>query len=85
LPLETLIRNPPDVIFMPLAADRDAAREIAARQKLLRHLGGRSRVVGFPDRLLFCGGPTIIEVMRVMGIPKKPSPLQGRGLGEGEL
>lgn len=67
LPLETLIRNPPDVIFMPMAADGDAARELAARQKLLRHLGGRSQVVGFPDRLLFCGGPTIIKVMRVMG------------------
>lgn len=85
LPLEMLIRNPPNVIFMPLAADGDAARELAARQKLLRHLGGRSRVVGFPDRLLFCGGPTIIAVMRVMGIPNKPSPLQVRGLGEGEL
>jgi iron complex transport system substrate-binding protein len=69
LPLETLIRNPPDVIFMPLSGDGDgdAARELAARQKLLRHLRGKLAIVRFPDRLLFCAGPTIIDVMQVMG------------------
>jgi iron complex transport system substrate-binding protein len=67
LPLETLIRNPPDVIFMPLSGDGDAARELAARRKLLAHVRGKSQVVGFPDRLLFCGGPTIVQVMQVMG------------------
>jgi iron complex transport system substrate-binding protein len=71
LPLETLIRNPPDVIFMPFggsgeAAQDEAAREASARQKLLRHLSGRAKVIRFPDRLLFCGGPTIMEVMRVL-------------------
>ena len=66
LPLETLIRNPPDVIFMPMAGQGDAARELAARSKLLRHVSGKSRIVSFPDKLLFCGGPTIIEVMQVM-------------------
>jgi iron complex transport system substrate-binding protein len=77
LPLETLIRNPPDVIFMPLSGKGDAAQEIAARQKLLGHLQRKSQVVGFPDRLLFCGGPTIVEVMKVMG-NLSPSP---EGLG----
>ncbi len=91
LPLETLIRNPPDVIFMPFnatsaAAQNDTARESLARQKLLRHLGGRTQAAGFPDKLLFCGGPTILEVMRVLGeVSKKPSLLQGRGLGEGAV
>lgn len=66
LPLETLIRKPPDVIFMPVLGQGDAARELAARSKLLRHLRGKSRVIGFPDKLLFCGGPTIMQVMRVM-------------------
>jgi iron complex transport system substrate-binding protein len=73
LPLETLIRNPPDVIFMPFAGNGDAARELAVRQKLLRHLGGRTQAVGFPDKLLFCGGPTILEVMRVLGGAKNPA------------
>jgi iron complex transport system substrate-binding protein len=66
LPLETLVRRPPDIIFMPTMATGEDARALAARQRLLRHLGGRTRIVSFPDRLLFCGGPTIIEAMRVL-------------------
>jgi iron complex transport system substrate-binding protein len=66
LPLETLIRNPPDIIFMPFAGQGDAAREAASRQKLLRHLDRRVQAVHFPDRFLFCGGPTIIQVMNVL-------------------
>jgi iron complex transport system substrate-binding protein len=76
LPLETLIRNPPDVVFMPLSGQGDAAQELAARRKLLGHVTAKSKVVGFPDRLLFCGGPTIIEVMRVMD-NLSPSPARG--------
>lgn len=66
LPMETLVRNPPDVIFMPTKAKGDDARALAARERLLRHLSGRTRIVPFPDRLLFCGGPTIIEAMRML-------------------
>ncbi len=63
LPIETLIRNPPDVIFMPLSARGEQARALLARQRLLRHLKGNVLIVNFPDKLLFCGGPTIIKVM----------------------
>ncbi len=66
LPMEALVRNPPDIIFMPTKAKGDDSRAIAARQRLLRHLSGRTRIISFPDRLLFCGGPTIIEAMRMM-------------------
>ena len=66
LPLETLIRRPPSVIFMPVMGQGDAGRELAMRKRLLRHLRGKTRIVSFPDRLLFCGGPTIIEAMKVM-------------------
>ena len=66
LPLETLMRNPPMVIFMPTNARDSDARETRARQELLRHLGGRTRIVDFPDRLLFCGGPTIIKVSAIL-------------------
>lgn len=66
LPLETLIRNPPDVIFMPVKEHGDAegnsGREAAMRQRLLRHMP-KTRIVAFPDRLLFCSGPTIIKAM----------------------
>ena len=66
LPLETLIRKPPAIIFMPRSAKGDDARALMMREDVLRHLRGRTRVVEFPDKLLFCGGPTIIKVMDVM-------------------
>ena len=66
LPLETLMRNPPQVIFMPTHKSGSDAREMRARQKLLAHLGGRTRIIEFPDRLLFCGGPTIIKVSAIL-------------------
>jgi iron complex transport system substrate-binding protein len=58
-----LIHNPPDIIFTPLVAKGDDARALALRQNVLRHLKGRTRMIDFPDRLLFCGGPTIIRAM----------------------
>lgn len=69
LPMEIVIQNPPDVIFMPVdqraGATDENAREQMLRKRLLRHFP-RSRIVPFPDRLLFCGGPTIIEAMAAM-------------------
>jgi iron complex transport system substrate-binding protein len=66
LPLETLIRKPPDVIFMPLSGKGEDARALAARRRVLAHVTGKVRIVNFPDKLLFCGGPTIIKVMEVL-------------------
>ena len=65
LPLETLIRNPPDIIFMPAAAKGEDAKQLAARLQLLRHVGAGTRIVAFPDKLLFCGGPTTIKVSQI--------------------
>lgn len=66
LPLETLIRNPPQVIFMPGAGKGNNARALKARNQLLRHLAGKTKIVHFPDKLLFCGGPTIIKVSQIL-------------------
>jgi hypothetical protein len=66
LPLETLVRNPPQVIFMPTAARGADAYALDARQKLLHHLGNRTQIVDFPDSLLFCGGPTIMKVSAIL-------------------
>ena len=66
LPLETLIRNPPTVIFMPTNAQGEDARALTARQRLLRHLGDKTHIVDFPDQLLFCGGPTILKVSSIL-------------------
>ena len=65
LPLETLIRKPPRVIFMPADAKGGDARSLAARRQMLRHLGDKVKIIPFPDQLLFCGGPTIIEAAKV--------------------
>lgn len=66
LPLETLIRNPPQIIFMPTKGDGDDERALKARGQLLRHFGGKTKIVDFPDKLLFCGGPTIIKVSQIL-------------------
>jgi iron complex transport system substrate-binding protein len=64
LPLETLMRNPPQVIFMPTRERRFDALEMSARSKLLAHLGDRTRIVEFPDQ--YCGGPTIIKASSIL-------------------
>lgn len=66
LPLETLMRNPPTVIFMPTSAQGEDARALTARQRLLRHLGDKTQIVDFPDKMLFCGGPTIVKVSAIL-------------------
>lgn len=71
LPLEALVRRPPDVIFMPATAKGDDARALALRHRVLAHLRGRTQVIGFPERLLNCGGPSVIEAMRVFKSARK--------------
>jgi iron complex transport system substrate-binding protein len=66
LPLETLIQSPPDVIFMPVKASGEEGRTLAMRETLAARLKGQTRIVPFPDRLLFCAGPTMVEAMAVM-------------------
>ncbi|MGB5078995.1 MAG: ABC transporter substrate-binding protein [Sphingorhabdus sp.] len=79
LPLERLIRNPPQVIFMPEGGEGDDARVLKARHRLLRHLGQKTKVIPFPDRLLFCGGPTIIAVSQILAETKRELTLAARG------
>ena len=71
LPLETLIRNPPDVIFMPITAKGSDARQLSARLKLLSHVAGKTKIVAFPDKLLYCGGPTTIKVSQIFSATRK--------------
>lgn len=74
LPIETLIRNPPDVIFMPTAGKGKNARQLAARRKLLKRIGNQTRIVDFPDKLLFCGGPTTIAVSQILSQTRAAMP-----------
>lgn len=66
LPLETLVRNPPDVIFTPLLVEGDDRRALAMRHLVLDRISDRIRVVRFPEKLLNCGGPSIIKAMEVL-------------------
>ena len=58
LSLEQVLRDPPEVLFVA-GADR------ALRHPALRSLPG-TRVVKLPGRLLYCGGPTVIEAARFL-------------------
>lgn len=64
LPVERVLAHPPDLIFMPESADGSEGRELAARRTLLARLGAKTRIIPFPDKLLFCGGPSIIAAMQ---------------------
>jgi iron complex transport system substrate-binding protein len=81
LPLETLIRNPPQIIFMPAKGSGDDERALKARAQLLRYLGGETQIVDFPDKLLFCGGPTIIKVSKILAKTREAyhRPVRGDG------
>ena len=67
IPLERLIADPPQVILAgevapgtPTWADRVLTHPALAR------LSHRVRKVSFPQRLLYCGGPTLIETAAVL-------------------
>ena len=67
IPLERLIADPPQVILAgevapgtPTWADR------VLTHPALSHLSHRVRKVSFPQRLLYCGGPTLIETAAVL-------------------
>lgn len=64
LPLETLLANPPEVIFTPLPSGGE--RALLERHRVLAKLTPAPRVVGFPDKLLNCGGPSIVTAMHIL-------------------
>ncbi len=66
LPLEAMMRHPPDVIFMPLSAPGADGRSLIARKAVMRHLSSHTHMRAFPEKLLFCGGPTIIAAMKAL-------------------
>lgn len=77
LPLETLLRDPPDIIFTPMRAPGDDARALALRHRVLRLLRGRTRIIAFPERLLNCGGPSVIAAMRIFKSAAALPPVSG--------
>jgi iron complex transport system substrate-binding protein len=58
LPLEPLVARPPDVLF---SLDPSGRGDRMLGHPVLKHLAERMAVRPFPERLLHCGGPTIID------------------------
>ncbi len=65
--LELVVANPPRIILagedvpgMPTWADR------VLRHPALRNIEGRMKRFTFPDRLIYCGGPVLIEAARAL-------------------
>jgi iron complex transport system substrate-binding protein len=60
LPLEPLIARPPQLL---LSVGAQGQEDRMLRHPVLDHLEGRIAVRPFPERLLHCGGPTIIDAV----------------------
>jgi len=61
LGLEPLVARPPRILFSPAAAE--AGDDRLLRHPAIRRLGARIRIEPYPERLMSCGGPTIIAAM----------------------
>lgn len=64
--LERVALAPPRVIFSP-GGDRMLARRAA----IIRRLNGQTRIVDFPDTMLFCAGPTIIRALDTLAAARR--------------
>jgi len=67
VPLERLLADPPDVLLVGEASK--GARSWADRvmtHPALRVLDGRMRQARVPERLLYCGGPVLIEAVSTL-------------------
>lgn len=71
LPLETVIRRPPDVIFMPTRAKGDDARALALANGFSIISEVAPKWSPFPT-IFTRGGPSVIEAMRVFKAVPKP-------------
>jgi iron complex transport system substrate-binding protein len=67
IPLERVIADPPQMLLagefrshIPTWADR------VVRHPALRKVEGRMKRATFPDRLLYCGGPVLIQAARTL-------------------
>lgn len=58
LPIERIAAAPPDLILAT-----DASRSARLRGQVLSATGARTRAIGWPRNLVFCGGPTIIAAL----------------------
>jgi iron complex transport system substrate-binding protein len=67
LPLEYLVATPPRVLF----SFGDARGDRMLGHPVLKPLAGRIAVRDFPERLLHCGGPTIIDAVNHLAATRR--------------
>jgi iron complex transport system substrate-binding protein len=68
IPLELVVARPPAVLFSgETTPGAPSWGERVMRHPALQHLRGRIRIVTFPERLMYCGGPNLIEAARRLG------------------
>ena len=61
LPIEYLVARPPRVLLsVGMTAERE---DRMTRHPAIRRLAPRIEIVAYPDRLINCGGPTIVDAM----------------------
>ncbi|MCA4916653.1 MAG: ABC transporter substrate-binding protein [Phenylobacterium sp.] len=63
-PLEVLIAFPPEVLVRASGGSGADRPDRLTRHAALDRLGGRTLAAEIPERLLFCGGPSLIEAAR---------------------
>lgn len=81
IPLEALVADPPDLLLAgqpkpgaPTWADR------VLTHPALKRLSHRIHVAAFPQRLMFCGGPVLIETAAMLAAAREAA-LAGRARG----
>jgi iron complex transport system substrate-binding protein len=71
LPLEVLVRAPPDIIFTPVGDGQD--RSLALRHRVISRLQPRPIIVALPEKLLNCAGPSILKLMAIFRSARRPA------------
>lgn len=60
--LESVVLDPPDVLLSgETLPGAPTWGERVMKHPALQHLHGRMRIVRFPERLMYCGGPNLVE------------------------
>lgn len=68
LPLEYLVAQPPKVLFSVGSADNS---DRMLSHPVLKPLANRMAIRGFPERMLQCAGPTIIDAVTLLGSARR--------------
>ena len=78
LPLEHLVARPPELLFVNGAEDESAEPEQNSSQgnralshPVLKKLSHRITIAHYPERLLHCAGPTLIEAVSILSAARR--------------